>query len=222
MKLAVANTPTIRILVTLMVALVVVIITLTPTIASAQAPSASASASAKPRVTFKEHNACLAKCRLMLTPSQRHACMGGCPRATHRLCHTLYETIPLEEWNREKCIPECPENEFFSEGLGSCVCKPAYGRSHETGICEPYPTSCPPGHKLSKYGDRCEPICTEDWEVFLDGECVCKEGYARNEKGVCVWLPKPSFLQKYALHLGVLSIALLASLSFWWRRRRRH
>ena len=94
-----------------------------------------------------------------------------------------------EKPDRPQCEPGT--NELRSES-GACVCKTGYMRDRELGcvriIAEP--ARCPDGTPVPKNG-RCPgttPKCDPGPNEFRndDNRCVCKSGYERNDRGLCV------------------------------------
>jgi hypothetical protein len=94
--------------------------------------------------------------------------------------------------------PQCKAgtNELRSES-GACVCKPGYMRDRELGcvriIAEPQ--LCPDGNPVPKNGrcpgtaQKCDPGPNE--YRTDDNRCVCKRGYERNDRGLCVDETRP-------------------------------
>ena len=94
-----------------------------------------------------------------------------------------------EKPDRPQCEPGT--NEMRSES-GACVCKTGYMRDRDRGcvriIAEP--ARCPDGTPVPKNG-RCPgtaPKCDPGPDEYRndDNRCVCKSGYERNDRGLCV------------------------------------
>ena len=94
-----------------------------------------------------------------------------------------------EKPDRPQCEPGT--NEMRSES-GACVCKTGYMRDHDRGCVRiiPEPARCPDGTPVPKNG-RCPgtaPKCDPGPNEYRndDNRCVCKSGYERNDRGLCV------------------------------------
>jgi uncharacterized repeat protein (TIGR01451 family) len=103
-----------------------------------------------------------------------------------------------KEPDRLQCEPKT--NELRSES-GACVCKSGYVRDQKglcVGLTEPpvteppvtEPSLCPDGKPVPKSG-RCpstppQPQCGPNEERNTKGQCVCLEGFERDQKGRCV------------------------------------
>ena len=61
----------------------------------------------------------------------------------------------------------------------TCDCAPGY--NWIGGVC----AQCPDGLTYNSIALTCVPICTQSFEIYIAGSCICRTGYTRFN-GVCV------------------------------------
>ena len=135
---------------------------------------------------------------------EQQKCIIKCDAANHYVgnkdntkcvCETNYEEQTIN--NVTQCVYKCDinKNEILNENNDGCICIEGFKRIDNvcTMYCGAggYPAfvenrcRCYDGYEYNKTANTCTLKCGENEESYKDVDCVCKEGYERNENGIC-------------------------------------